>query len=569
MKIRWTDKLQDYMDEVSYCIELSDAGYFSKIREAELVHGDAAAAPPDVASNESQPSARKRKAEAEATDVPADTKKAPPLSVARSSSFEQAAVFEDPPTFAQFNQCFESHDIKSFLKFTITSVLPKYDFCVADTSFDQMVQKKQRFSVLWLTEDTFISSIRFWTRHGHSALADYQIVLVPRESNKATLLYVYSLSSMRRGLQNRHSPPSLAPISFLASMCNQLPSNYFRSIHFSWFRSGVPRPLVKLLSIFPSSRLDIQEPMEYNDVTKVLFTNQAWSRYFYHERPKDIRAVLSYCARSNLPVRHVLQLELSTAVNAALRESPHLRHMHIPTDLSWDRVAEEEVPFTANDHIESITGIFGCNGTSVSRTLKGIADNRGLKRVYAEVREGLQLRNALLYLLRAIFSGSSPLQEMIVVFITKCGYDTFDSVSKIVEGYFDSRRCDLRHFSVVRSDSKTTQDWPVPSFHEAMVNSDSWDRLISPHLALNWFDNHRLNTLRSEKRTPQSLGSASVKSTVREDEQLKLVPWKVRAVNLGIVYRKTTYHVPNDTSTTNASLLFAVLATDVVAQLLM
>jgi hypothetical protein len=565
------------MDGVAYCIESSDAGSFSQIREAELVHGDAAAAPPAVASAESGSSVRKRKAEAEATDGPADTKKTPPLSVAQPYNFEHTAAFEDSPTFEQFNQCYDTCETSCFLttnkkptmKYTLTSSLARHDLFVTDTSFDKMVQEKQRFSVLWLAEDTFISSIKFWKRHGDAGLADYQIVLVPRESNEATLLYMYSLSSMAPGLQKRHPPPSLAPISFLASMCNQLPCNHFSSVYFSWFRSDIPHPLVKQLSIMPTNRLRIQEPIEYNDVTKVLFSNQPWSSYFCHDvvalQPKDIRAALSYCGQKNLPVRHVLQLELSPAVNTVLRESPHLRHVHMPTDLCWGSVPEEEVPFTENNHIESFSGVFGCYGTSVSRALKGIARNRGLKLLYAEVREGPQLLNSLDFLFRAVSSGSSPLQEMIVVFNSKCGFRVFKSVSEIVERQFVSHKCNLRHFSVLRSDLKTVQEWPVPVFHRAKVNSNSWDKQISPHLAMNWYDNHRQNTLKSEKRSPQSCGSSSGKNAAMEDQQLKLVPWKVRAVNMDIVYRKTTYHVPNDTSITNASVLFAVLLSDMVA----
>jgi hypothetical protein len=68
---------------------------------------------------------------------------------------------------------------------------------------------------------------------------------------------------------------------------------------------------------------------------------------------------------------------------------------------------------------------------------------------------------------------------------------------------------------------------------------------------MNWYSEHSGNR--------PNRGAASGNEAILEGSQQNFVSWKVRAVNLGIVYRKTTYHVPHDTSTANACLLFALL----------
>jgi hypothetical protein len=570
MKIRWTHRLRDYMAEADYFVEVSDAGSFCKIREAELVHEEATPAAATLAAG-SRSSTRKRNAAAATSTSSTARKKAASKSVAPSRQCDP--VFEDPPTFELFNQCYNRRETDYFLKtkskaamkYIRTSYLARPDFRVAETSFEAMVQEGHRFAVLWLTESVFISSIKFWIRYGDTGLADYQIALVPRNSLETTMFYVYSIPLMMI------SPPSLVAISFVASLCKQLPCDYFRYIIFGWFRNDIPPPLVRQLSIVPTSRPCAHKGTDGTDFTKILFSKKAWSSYIRYDfvtlEPQDIRAVLSYCGKNNLAVRLVLGLELNTAVNAALGESPHLRHVDIPAPLHWHEVDEGETPFTENGSIETISAFFDCSGTSVSPQLKGIVHNRGLKRAHVATWDGPECVDTLSFLFRAVFSGTSMLQEMIVVFVPSSftsnnSRDGFDSVLTIVEGRSVADESKLCHVSVVRGNSDEPLDWPVPVFQEAMVNSASWDKLVSPHLTVNCY----YDCLRNHQECENGSLDASASLLGKSATAGRLVPWSVRAVNLGIVYRKTTFNVPHDMSTANASVLYGLLHSHIVTK---
>jgi hypothetical protein len=360
MKIRWTHRLRDYMAEADFFVEVSDAGSFCKMREAELVHEETATPVAATLAAGSRSSTRKRNAAATTSTSSTARKKAASKSVVPSHQCDP--VFEDPPTFELFNQCYKRRETDYFLKtkskadrkYIRTSYLARPDFRVAETSFEAMVQEGHRFAVLWLTESVFITSRKFWIQYGDAGLAEYQIALVPRSSLEATVLYVYSIPFMMI------SRPSPVAISFLASLCNQLPCDFFKHIHFCWFREDIPPPLVKQLSIVPTIRPTASETTDGKDFTKVWFSNRAWNAFRLCDiclQPPDIQAALSYCGQNNLAVRLVLGLELNAAVNTVLRESPHLRHVHIPRDTYLQNLAEGETPFTENDSIETISAV--------------------------------------------------------------------------------------------------------------------------------------------------------------------------------------------------------------------
>jgi hypothetical protein len=183
-----------------------------------------------------------------------------------------------------------------------------------------------------------------------------------------------------------------------------------------------------------------------------------------------------------------------------------------------------------------------------------------LKQAHLVVRDGKHFVDEVSFLFHTVFSGISLLREMIVVLTSKNGKEAFGSVLKIVEGGSVADESKLCHVSVVRSNSDEPLDWPVPVFQEAMVNSNSWDKLVSPRLTVNWYDDCLRNHQKCENGSLHASASLLGKSATTG----RLVPWSVRAVNLGIVYRKTTYNVPHDMSTANASVLYSLLHSHIV-----
>jgi hypothetical protein len=538
MRLRWTHRLKDYFVEENIFVQTNDQSVatFCAIREAELICED------DVATaTENCKFAR--------------------TSEAAHHHHKQNVSREDPPTFDQFCRCYDGRSVRLFLSkydeksFLKTCYLAKPEFRVADTSLDTMAREGVKFCILWLTETIFISSVH-WTSWSHrDQIYDYQITLTPWHSSEAIVVHVYTLSSFG-GLKGprREAPPSLDPISFLASMATQQRDGYFRKVRVQR-RNDISIPLEKFLEIIPTNKdKGWRRPPHSRALTLVEF--------FDAFRLQDIVAALSYCEEHNVAVRHFLHLkELDTNVNAVLRECPHLHHIDIRGWIygSTERLLrinleKGEIPFTENHHIESIT-IEISFWKDVSPFLKGAAVNRGLKHLYIMCRywqESL-LQDVALFL--GSLSKSSSLQEIIVA----CPLRPFSKsqpLSKILDARCVSSATKLHHFSVVAAKWNEDSFWAMHGFDKAMVNSDVWDRLDSPRLSLNWYSNY---LAQRQERRPGSRISAAVKETIAA-----VVPWKVRAVNLGIVYHKTTYHTPHDMSTANATVLFALLYNDII-----
>jgi hypothetical protein len=461
------------------------------------------------------------------------------------------------PTFDQFHKCYSAsqenfflitlamqspsfrcdeyfHTMKERLDTTFDTMKER-----GDTSFDTMMEERQQFSVLWFTENVFMSSKRFWVS-GYKVL-DYQIGLTLYDSDKTVTFYVYSFSAI--GGSQPRQPPSLMPISFLASMTSTLQEDFFTTIHFTWHRNDFPSPLLKFLSLIPTRKGSrVEGALDCKALTRLEIGNQL--------ALQDIRTVLRHCGERDLPLRLDLNLQLTADVNEELRESPHLRHIHIPTSLPFLGSSEfkDDAAFTGNHHIESMSVDFVGSWYRYigQHSWTGVTRNRGLKHLYIKFAcEDTFLRHyGELY--QWAFSDASRVQEMVFIFLANRTPNRLDNVSTILDRLCSSHRgpTNLCHLSLVSTSQDIKQNWPVPEFEEAMVNTDSWDKFVSPRLTMNYYNSRLGPGFSTERRQA-------------------LVPWKVRAVSSGIVYRRTTFHVPHDMSTANASLLLALLKADI------
>jgi hypothetical protein len=467
---------------------------------------------------------------------------------------EHTSVFGSTPTFDQFRKCYNAREDNAVLNACSIERLSfrggaSFDTMKerCDTSFHTMLEERKQFSVLWFTEDVFMSSKRIWSVRDprgpvHEELFDYQIGFTLYDSNETVTFYVYSFSAFADSQPRQ--PPLLIPISFLASMTSTLDGDFFTTVHFSWCRNDFPIPLLQFLSLIPTRKGSrVEGVLDCKALTQLEIGNQL--------ELQDIQTVLRHCGEHDLAVRLDLNLQLTAAVNDALRESPYLRHIHIPASLPFLGTLEfkDGAPFTRNHHVESMSVDFvqDVSWNAVQHSWTGVTRNRGLKHLYIKfpLEETLLRHYSTLH--QWAFSDASRVQEMVFIFCANRTPNRLDQVSTILDRLCSSHRgpTKLCHLSVVSTSQDIKQNWPMPEFQEAMVNTDSWDKFVSPRLIMNYY-NSRLEPGLSTKRRPA------------------LVPWKVRAVNSGIVYRKTTFHIPHDMSTANASLLFALLKADII-----
>jgi hypothetical protein len=552
MRLQWTHRLRDYLAKEKYFIEVSAAGSLCAMKEVELIQQPIVGmerASGHVESmgggSETAPSAtRKRKAPAKSKRGPKVLNNSTPKDHDHAR-IEPFVACTNPPSFEQFSDCYQEQEGHLLLKTSATksdilaSFVARHDFCAAHagTSFDALCQEGTQFSVFWLSDTVFMSSLFFCMRGGRE-VPDYGITLVPRHGKKAVQFFVYSILSFAKGRQRRKPVPSVTPITFIASLASRLPADYFEDIHFTWHRDDCPQPALEFLSIVPSQHPPTIWSNTWDPLTTVRFHSQL--------SPHLIGAVLAYCEANRLSVRHSFGILLDEGVNRALLDSPCLQHVHIPP-FYFLHSSADEVPFTENGRIESMSVHF--YNVRESSLLRSASRSRSLKRLYLEVpsHELEVFRSRHSCLLNDVLSGVSNLQE-IKIFFEDTKRAELDSLFQSLDMNCVTARTKLCHFSI------TTGPWNRKgrcfAVRDGIVSGDLWDKVVSPRLAINWYSEHN-------RGLPKY--AASGKEAIMEGSQQNLVSWKVRAVNLGIVYRKTTCQVPHDMRTANACMLFALV----------
>jgi hypothetical protein len=410
---------------------------------------------------------------------------------------------------------------------------------------DDMTQSEAGFYVVWISDTVFLSSIHF-DIFEHQVNLEYRITLTPKQSRDHIVFFVYSLSE---DPPQPRPAPSVAPISFLESMVTVLPFDYFKALGFYWYRYDSEPPVKELLSLVPTPKPGI---VPYEARTNLAFDSPL--------SPEQIQTVLSHCDENNLWVRPMFSLRAQNDAafreyNSALRESPHLRHIHISSNYFRFQLPEGEAPFTVNEHLESMTidcipNIF--RTSSNVNLLNAVSCCRNLKHLYMCVKRWQQFLDDNSSLLDLVISGSLPLEEVIIS-LDVGEYEiarfkvAWAVLSLTLLGCIVAGQRNLCHFSIVAGHRE--ESWPVPSFLKAPVNPEAWDEFVTPSLTINCFRKLQMG-IKGEETRIEAISVAR----------------KVQAVNLGIVYRKTTYHTPHDTSTANAGVLFVLLRSQFCAK---
>jgi hypothetical protein len=409
-----------------------------------------------------------------------------------------------------------------------------------------------RFNVLWLSPTVFISPL---VLEVDSALvSDYCVCpLLIRNAKRIydANLEVYSISAFEAGARQLDLSP--LPFAFLRSMIKKLPVDFFSHIHLEWERTTArgrdfpPSLCLEFLSIFPSSKTETRAYQQRRDRTLCTFYSPL--------NNQQSRAILS----SPLLTDNGLCLKLPMggsfggesihnipAWNAAFRESRTLRHVCLPKELSeavWDK---NDVPFTTNSCIESLTMSVDGHHQGLTFFLDGIATNDGIKCVnitHSTVAQpDLQV---ISYLFSKVLPGHPSLKEVFVSVKGKDpGLDRF--LPLFTEWSAVTKRINLVHFSVVQT------GWRVPVLPSPLFQ-EWWDQNMVPTLAMNWYKDEQQKSKTSLIGSPQMVSSDSMQVP-------SILLLQVRGVNRGNVYRMVTEKVSiSDPATANAGLLFQML----------
>jgi hypothetical protein len=410
------------------------------------------------------------------------------------------------------------------------------------------VDFSEKINILWLSPTVFISN-EFFVVAGRPA-SEYRVSFQQRESNELVAYYAYSLSSFR---DTESSECLTLPIAFLSHVVASLELSYFSEICFERTRrERCPiDSAVQFLSMFP------QDPPTAANVWTVC---KLYSTFLNAD---DLRRILSHRFHPFVILSlgpDVLEGSVKLSEFLSLLRESNLRAVQLPHRMihfeaqAWAETYLQDVKFplrqidNPNDrrplrfreivfkspHVsicfESPTFEMSFEILHAIVTSMAISDlTLSFSHVFWSTNPYLPQAFGPYFL--PLVCADSLLERLSIEFPHEI---LFTQICQWISDLFSNCATpNLVFFNV----SSWTQGWPTP---ERRQNLDRrvrhWDEVLYPRLALNYCRNHLPNKMPDE-----------------------VLPLMVKAFNEGIIYRKTASHIPFDTSTANAGLIFRAL----------
>jgi hypothetical protein len=278
-------------------------------------------------------------------------------------------------------------------------------------------------------------------------------------------------------------------------------------------------------------------------------------------------------------------------VNYLLRHcSDHIRHLKIPKFLvDYDPSENDDESFSANPRLETLTmdwtdlqgprAWHRYNMSIASDLLQGIQHNPNFQRLNLRFDVPKYPNQDLTH--RFLFCANGNLTQLLTQVIPN--HPSFKELTVEVKLH-PSAICDempirprlrgtpgcihnfissSKSFPNSLSHVSFTSEWIDPSSKlasKAEISLALWDSHITPRLAMNWLfhqsqaeQRHEAPTWAFSKKAAQRIKRAGVQPAA------SLLALQIRAINEGILYRKTSERLPHDTNTTNASVISALL----------
>jgi hypothetical protein len=477
----------------------------------------------------------------------------------------------DGHDFAVFRECYPGFDFgMPSLRFRYAAGETLSDWTHASTfpSPDEQgsVSGQFPFHVLWLSPTVFISSIDFISTD--LFLHDYHLSLIC--GNHFMTIFAYSMSAFQQ--RAKRQPPSPLPICFLRRLASRLPINYFRDIFLQWKEVKLSPSLICLfLSILPSASAQAatltQTPgpqvpcrRNYRQLTNLRILNVL--------NNKQRLAVLSQ--RHDLLKNDNIRFELAckidirdcspheaksalTSSNTALRKSPNVRHLQVDEGSVASMLHENEIPFSTNPCIESMSVDVQRGKPCMLPFYDGLESNQTIKHLYIRTRQGFS-HAPMRYFLRNVLP-AHPSLEVVHISFTEHLEAPGDLLEQLLPFFTaigdDIYSFNLLHFSIVNTFlTKTRAEEIVPS----SCFQEWWDKRMVPVLALNWY----LDQLKKQQALTGPLYSEPHCSLL--DSHHAHLSLKVLQLNRGIAYHMTTTHSRlSNMSSSNATVLFRLL----------
>jgi hypothetical protein len=586
--LQWTTRLRDFLTRRGYEIDVRS---LRDLREAEFTGADLQAESenisPSIMHAVPQGSDRKRKS----TDEPV---------VADDGSSTAPVVFPQALHFNLFWGCFNRSkhlQLHIYPQGTgIHPIIPAQQQHALTTRGKPVDWLGEKVSLIWLSPSIFISTMAM-------SRASFK-------TGKTTPLWMYTITfETRHGIGDNCSfhiycidyfqkykrtarPSSRLPLTFFRQMLPRLPVDFFTFIEFTRRAETDCESFFShfLSSVLPCAK-DVPPPHEaknYQEYTEVRFAGKLTSL--------ELEAILDHQFHPyvRLAFDDFDETSLDPVVfNDMLRHaSGHVRHLKTPKSLIQFLPSEYgDESFTANPRLETLTidwtNIPGLstyrnfwNSTNVSPDLlEGINRNPNFQRLNLRFDAPIYsfpgtataqyfINASVLHLMKRVIPSHPSFKELTVeakltakdVRRAKRGA-TIDylvlSRNSFPNGLASSPNSfptSLSHLSFQFIGGSAAED------RQSEVSTALWDSHVTPRLAMNWLF-HQSQTEQRHEAPAWALSKKATQRIKRAGLQpaTSLLALQIRAINEGILYRKTTEHLPRDTSTTNASAIAGLL----------
>jgi hypothetical protein len=566
--LQWTTRLRDFLEDRGYEI---DPRTWQVLREAEFIC--------HASQSKTKESPRKRKSSSDPGTTAADS-----------------ATFPKDFDFHVFWGCFNR------IKYLPVDIFPPNSGEHPQHETRQHLQNnpgtsvdwfQQDVALIWLSPTVFISNaVISWTSANTGNRNLLKLYKVTMEMNPAygsqgvCSVYIYCLEYFHK-YKRIKPPPPLLPLSLFRHMISRLPVDFFTSITFT---EGSPKFSPSFYSAFLASVLPTSEEAHpptksknYQEYTEVRFpgkmTFHTLGAILQHAFHPYVRLAFDRLQETSLDAERV---------NWMLRYgSNHLRHLKIPKFLVKyipavnDNDAFES--FAANPHLETLTMDWttssrpidlwntppGWNYAGISPViLDGIASNPKFQRLTLRfalpdcTRLGYDddflfmppIKHNLTCLFKAVIPEHSSFKELTVHVKTNCNETYHELYAEGIDCLDANRRPlgnSLCHLSYIHE----CTDPHEPGWNP-YENSPFWDLYLAPRLMMNWLFFQSPTEQRHESpRWALSKTPEERRKRARRQPAASLLALQIRAINEGILYRKTTEQLPHDMGPANATVM--------------
>jgi hypothetical protein len=432
--------------------------------------------------------------------------------------------------------CSESHSIRSLSGQAVSS------------------SPHAKIDVLWLTPTVFISTFQFYLYIAEEeclSFHSYKVRMQPRGMPSRTINFSAGELTPFETCTDFSWPDlehPVIPLEFLRRMTASLPPGYFSTLSLTRYPQGFPvdyfQAFIACLPFVSESQPvgpSLQTRLEFLH----MITNEELQVILSHGKLHGVQLSLGDGMYDDAP---------SIEVNDTLRTYPHLCSFAAPrTMVECDYAGES---FATNESVEflELLPIKATNDVPL-KLFDEITSNSSIHelKISFEIYNYLtglhQIPVKLRYLLKRVLRGRSSVKKLTICFCFGNIYNDFGKhYNRALKAF---KAIELHKFSDVTGLHFLSFAFEYYKYSRPSSNSGDrkrtrkiknplrprwWDRKLAPYLALNFY---------SEHMPPKLIAPVT--------------PLAIRAVNLGIVYRNTTHHLPRDMNIANAGFIYRLV----------